>query len=280
MRRIVSLTSHHVSYKIRACLDSSLPPISAIVQDQDQVQSVIMPSKVSVKLLVDTKSKRVLFAEAEKEFVDFLFSLLKLPIGAVAKLVSSGTMNGSVGRLYQSVDRIGASYMVPGADKSELLQPSLLRPGAELLLLPQAAANGEAGKDTPPLLPKFKLFTCAGQCVTVTMERDAPCPQCEQAMATEMTFVLPGSAPAADEGGGVLGEEESGGYVKGLVTYMVTDGLEVTSMSAISSITLINKFSVGKDVELAEKYVSVGMDEVRSFLDCLPCNHLELRVYL
>jgi hypothetical protein len=65
--------------------------------------------------------------------------------------------------------------------------------------------------------------------------------------------------------------------VKGLVTYMVTDGLEVTSMSAISSITLINKFSVGKDVELAEKYVSVGMDEVRSFFgDWLPSNHLSI----
>jgi hypothetical protein len=32
-------------------------------------------------------------------------------------------------------------------------------------------------------------------------------------------------------------------------------------MSAISSITLISKFSVNKDVELAEKFVSVGMDE-------------------
>jgi hypothetical protein len=33
---------------------------------------------------------------------------------------------------------------------------------------------------------------------------------------------------------------------------MVTDGLEVKPMSAISSITHINKFSVGNDVELAE----------------------------
>jgi hypothetical protein len=67
-------------------------------------------------------------------------------------------------------------------------------------------------------------------------------------LPAEMTFVPP-----------AVGEEERGGYVKGLV--MVTDGLEVTSMSAISSITLINKFSVGTDIELAEKYVSVGMDE-------------------
>ncbi|CAN6345050.1 unnamed protein product [Urochloa humidicola] len=226
-----------------------------------------MAPKISLKLLVETRSKRVLFAEAGKEFVDFVFSLLTLPIGAVAKLVSAGTMHGSVGRLYKSVDHMGASYLQPGADKSELLQPGVLHPDArELLLLPPTAGDGE---DQKPRLPKFKLYTCAGQCVTVTMERETACPQCKQGMATEMAFVLP-SAPsaAAGAGGGAKGGgagaaagEESGGYVKGLVTYMVTDGLEVTPMSAISSITLINKFSVGNDMELAEKYVSVGMDE-------------------
>ena len=66
------------------------------------------------------------------------------------------------------------------------------------------------------------------------------------------------------------------GTVKDVVTYMVTDGLEVTPMSAISSIALINRFSIGKgDVDLAEKDVTVGIDEVRS---CTPdgfppCNH-------
>nr|CAB3463699.1 unnamed protein product [Digitaria exilis] len=229
-----------------------------------------MAPKISLKLLVETRSKRVLFAEAGKEFVDFVFSLLTLPIGAVAKLVSAGTMHGSVGRLYQSVDHMGVSYLQPGADKSELLQPGVLHPDArELLLLPPHAGDkddgGEADEQQQPRLPKFKLFTCAGQCVTVTMEKDAACPQCKQAMATEMAFVLPSVLPPAAaggaKGGGGAAGDESGGYVKGLVTYMVTDGLEVTPMSAISSITLINKFSVGNDVELAEKYVKVGMDE-------------------
>ncbi|KAG2624155.1 hypothetical protein PVAP13_3KG108400 [Panicum virgatum] len=216
-----------------------------------------MASKISLKLLVETKSK--------KEFVDFVFSLLTLPIGAVAKLVSAGTMHGSVGRLYQSVDRMGASYLQPGADKSELLQPGVLHPDArELLLLPHAGGGGDGEAEEQPRLPKFKLYTCPGQCVTVTMEREAACPQCKQPMATEMAFVLPSAAPpsgAGAKGGGGAAGEESGGYVKGLVTYMVTDGLEVTPMSAISSITLINKFSVGSDVELAEKFVGVGMDE-------------------
>ncbi|KAL6619683.1 hypothetical protein ACP70R_034822 [Stipagrostis hirtigluma subsp. patula] len=217
-----------------------------------------MASKISLKLLVDAKTKKVLFAEAGKEFVDFVFSLLvlTLPIGAVVKLLSAGTMHGSIGRLYQSVDHIAASYLLPSKDKSDLLQPKVLHPDApELLLLQGGKAGDGAGGASP--LPKFKLYTCAGYCATATVEAKAACPQCRQAMATEVAFVLPSAAGAGQ--GGAAGE--SGGYVKGLVTYMVTDGLEVTPMSAISSITLINRFSVGKDMELAEKLVSVGMDE-------------------
>ncbi|VAH74207.1 unnamed protein product [Triticum turgidum subsp. durum] len=37
--------------------------------------------KLSMKLLVNSKSQRVLYAEAGKDVVDFLFSLLTLPLG-------------------------------------------------------------------------------------------------------------------------------------------------------------------------------------------------------
>uniref|UniRef100_A0A0E0KXR4 DUF674 domain-containing protein n=1 Tax=Oryza punctata TaxID=4537 RepID=A0A0E0KXR4_ORYPU len=222
-------------------------------------------SKISLKLLVDTKSKKVLFAEAGKEFVDFVFSLLTLPIGAVVKLISAWTMQGSIGRLYQSVEHINASYLLPNKDRADLLQPKVLHPDArELLLLQGSKPEGGAGAGghggSP--LARFKLYTCAGYCATAAMEAKAACPQCKQAMTTEVALVLPSAAPAqSSPSSSSGGEGESSGYVKGLVTYMVTDGLEVTPMSAISSITLINKFSVGKDVELAEKYVSTGMDE-------------------
>ncbi|RCV15514.1 hypothetical protein SETIT_3G061800v2 [Setaria italica] len=210
-------------------------------------------TKISLKLLVNNKTKKVLFAEAGKEFVDFVFSLLTLPIGAVAKLVSAGTMHGSVGRLYQSVEHIGASYLQPGTDRSDLLQPKVLYPDARELLLLQGGGGGE------PALARFRLSTCAGYCATATMEAKATCPQCKLVMSTEVAFVLPSSAAAA--AGSSSSSDDSGGYVKGVVTYMVTDGLEVTPMSAISSITMINKFTAGKDVELAEKFVTVGTDE-------------------
>jgi hypothetical protein len=139
------------------------------------------PSKISLKLLVDAKSNRVLF-------VGFVFSLLTLPIGAVAKLISAG----SIGRLYQSVDHMGGSYLQPGTDKSDLLQPKVLHPDArELLMLQQGA---------PPPLARFRMFTCAGYCATATVETTALCPLCEQAMSTEVAFVPPCSGGAGGQG--------------------------------------------------------------------------------
>ena len=51
---------------------------------------------MKMKLLVDTKAGRVLYAEAGKDVVDFLFSLLALPLGTVAKLLTAGAGAGSV----------------------------------------------------------------------------------------------------------------------------------------------------------------------------------------
>ncbi|KAM3307873.1 hypothetical protein P3S67_009617 [Capsicum chacoense] len=51
------------------------------------------------------------------------------------------------------------------------------------------------------------------------------------------------------------------GFVKDVVTYMVTDDLVVKPMSTISCIALLNKFNV-KDVGVLEELVvSFGMEE-------------------
>ena len=54
--------------------------------------------------------------------------------------------------------------------------------------------------------------------------------------------------------------------MKGLVSYMVMDDLEVKPMSIISiTITLLNTFNIKKIGALEEKVVCLGMDEVCSF---------------
>ncbi|GLT68755.1 hypothetical protein SLA2020_409600 [Shorea laevis] len=65
-------------------------------------------TKVSLKLFTDKKSRRVLFAEANKEFVDFLFSIFTLPVGAVTRLLkeAGGGMAGCLPSLYQSIENM------------------------------------------------------------------------------------------------------------------------------------------------------------------------------
>ncbi|KAM4104570.1 hypothetical protein ACJW30_06G168400 [Castanea mollissima] len=74
-------------------------------------------------------------------------------------------------------------------------------------------------------------------------------------MTREVRFVDPPSAVSTGS------SSSEGGYVKGVVTYMVMDNLEVKPMSTISSITLLNKFDVKEIGALEEKVVELGMDE-------------------
>ena len=80
------------------------------------------------------------------------------------------------------------------------------------------------------------------------------CPRCNYNIATGVTYVAPSAAT------GKVSSVE--GYVKGVVTYMVMDNLEVKPMSTISSITALNKFNIKEVGALEEKVVNLGMEEV------------------
>jgi hypothetical protein len=80
-------------------------------------------TKVSMKLLIDTKNEKGLFAEASKVVVDFLFNLLCLPISTVVKLLSANGMVGSLGNLYKSVENLNQNYMLHDQTKDVLLNP-------------------------------------------------------------------------------------------------------------------------------------------------------------
>ena len=120
------------------------------------------PTKVSMKLLIDTKGERVLFAEASKEVVDFLFHLLCLPLGTVVRLLSKNGMVGSLGNLYASVENLNHAYMHPNHDKNLLLNPFVPFSSAEVSgLLP---ANDDDIADDNSQASKFY---CALNAVTI-----------------------------------------------------------------------------------------------------------------
>eukprot|EP01018_Ginkgo_biloba_P010152 Gb_26022 [translate_table: standard] len=83
---------------------------------------------MNLRLLINKKTRRILYAEAGKDLVDALFSFLLLPTGAVIKLLADNKYPDTVGcltNLYNSVDNLQPRYM--SGDKSELLHPKIGR---------------------------------------------------------------------------------------------------------------------------------------------------------
>ncbi|KAK8671686.1 hypothetical protein V6N13_038273 [Hibiscus sabdariffa] len=201
-------------------------------------------SKLSLKLLVDIKSNKVLFAEAGKDFIDFLFNLLFLPVGTVIKLLKTNSMVGSLGSLYKSIESLSETYMQPN-QKDSLLNPRAFTSASSVpLLLPYDVAG--------------KVYMCRHYHHNVADDPCAVCPHCKELMSKEVPVVAPD-----------VGREVSdGGFVKGVVTYMVMDDLAVKPMSTISSITMLNKFNVKEVGALQEKVVHFGMGEGLKLLKC------------
>ncbi|KAK0592709.1 hypothetical protein LWI29_024071 [Acer saccharum] len=208
-------------------------------------------SKVMLKLLIDTKGQRVLFAEAGKDFVDFLFYLLSLP--------EEGDV-GCLTDLYQSLENLNETYMQPNQNKISMLNPkSSLNSNGLPLMLSDNHDQSTAGK-----------FYLCGYYNHVSDVYNSICP-CGSGyrMTKVLTFV--NSSAAANSSTGTTAAVE-GGFVKGVVTYMVMDNLEVKPMSTISSIALLNEFNVQNVRSLKEKIVVLGVDEgmklLKASLEC------------
>ncbi|KAL5569141.1 hypothetical protein UlMin_025716 [Ulmus minor] len=167
-------------------------------------------SSITLKLLIDTKNQRVFFVEAVKDFTDFLFTLLSLPLGTLIRLLSINCMD-------------------------TLLKPISLLGGPVTLL----SLTNDTSSDR-------KFYICGLQYSTL-------CPNCNRYTSTEVTYIESTAPPVGSSG--------EGGFVKGVVTYMIMDDLEVKPMSTICSIPMLNKFNVKEVGALEERTVSLGMDE-------------------
>ncbi|CAM0879553.1 unnamed protein product [Alopecurus aequalis] len=212
--------------------------------------AAVNTTALSMKLLVDTKAHRVLFAEASKDVVDFLFSLLAVPVGTAVKLLGKDSMVGCVGNLYASVEKLDGTYVQAGAAKDALLHPVVLSPasGASMLCLPEGSSGGQSKG----------LFKCSS-CIScyVTYISGTKCPSCSRQMTTAVQFLSGSGGQVAQGAAGAGGK----GFVQGIVTYTVLDNLSVNPMPSISSIALLNTFAVKDLGALQEKTVQLGYKE-------------------
>ncbi|KAL7084921.1 hypothetical protein ACP275_14G251800 [Erythranthe tilingii] len=201
-----------------------------------------VPKSMSLKLLIDTQGKRVLYAEANKGFVDFLFHILSLPVGTLVSFLKSQGNIGSLANLYSSIENLNDSYMHSKQTKDTLLKPMPLSLVAGLNVPhnnPYAARN---------------IYTCLCNNPCASVDLKTACPNCRREMVKLITFVGPTSC----------GEV---GFVKDMVTYMVMDDLSVSPLSTMSSFALLLKLDVKDMSAVEEKVVNFGMDEAVKLLN-------------
>lgn len=213
-------------------------------------------SMVTLKLLVDKKASRVLFAEADKAFVDFLFSILALPIGTVTSLLkkNEGTV-GSLGTLYKSIESLSNSYTVSDHSKEAVLHPKVaLSSQVNTVPLLGCTRVGQESTDSKTWY-KCPYKHCSSN--SVSDQPNIPCTSCGRNMSVQVEILSHSSGTTTTTKSAC-----GGGYVKGVVTYMVMDDLSVKPMSTISGITLLNTFNVKDLGSLEEKTVNLGMPEV------------------
>lgn len=196
-------------------------------------------NKVSLKLLIDKKKQRLMFAEADQKCVDFLFSILTLPVGTVTELLKEEGMVGCLPSLHNSIKNLSATCFLNDESKDFLLNPKVAVPGDNVsLLLPKEGSFTYRNRlSNPP--PHGKI--CSAYTVA-DIYRNKYCDRC--------------IAPS------------KGGYVKGMVTYMVMDDLEVKPMTTISGLTSLKEFNVEEIGAVEEKVVDLGMDEVLFYTKC------------
>ncbi|KAL9226664.1 hypothetical protein vseg_002451 [Gypsophila vaccaria] len=189
--------------------------------------------KLSLNLMVDVKAKKVVFAEADKEFVDFIFNFMSLPLSAVTKvlLLNEKGMVGCLGSLYKSIESLDVRYFDPNV-KSE----TVLRPRASVTV-PLISLH-----EWPPSTSRiFKCSSYNSNHNTISDVRGSTC--CSRTMAEQnLVYVEPMKTTL--------------GFVKGEVAYMVMDNLEVKPMSIALIKSHVNDFDV-----FEERRVEVGLQE-------------------
>ena len=172
---------------------------------------------ITLKVMVKKSDKKVLFAEGEEDFIDFLFSFLTIPLGSVGYLLSGETCMGSIDNLYRSI----SSLKVGRYFKSDLLSS---------------------------MTSEFKLpsgYTCRSQLFPLHCNYNS-----YDKIGTHYLYM---ADPRSGEG-----------FISGPTSFMVTDDLNVTPFSSISSISNLNQ--LGNPLsDIEEHVVSIGVKEVTQF---------------
>ena len=210
-----------------------------------------MADTISLKALVDKASNKVIFIEADNDFVDVLFSFLTIPMGTIVKLASKQSAPlkiGCMNNLYESVANIDAQHFENEAFR-------------EMLLCPKNGAESYCNNLKVKIADFFPqgYFLCESWNCTffgnklISLYRGDRC-QCGRCMNVSCTLTGPSS----------LAEQDEGIFVRRSARLMITDDLHVISSSSAATCcsSLAKLGDMNEDSKIEQLTFNIGFNEV------------------
>jgi hypothetical protein len=204
--------------------------------------------EVTLKLLVNKDTNKVLFAEAGKEFVDVLFSFLTFPLGTIARLIEKESSMGSLtigclNSLYHCVENLEEECLGTRMTKDVLLRPANSSEGYCRTL----KLNID---DTEPT--KYFLCTDFPTCKSDSFGslgisiNKYNCDRCGNPLNRSVLF-----------------KHFENGFVKNGATFIITDELSVMPNSMdITNFSLLQTFGLESASSVKEMTVTVNKEKV------------------
>ncbi|PKU68978.1 uncharacterized protein LOC110096557 [Dendrobium catenatum] len=202
--------------------------------------------RLSLNAWVDKDKKRVVFAEADSDFVDVLFSFLTIPLGTIIKLLSNNSGLGCMDNLYDSIKQLSDQHFSTEACKNMLLSPC-------------SAAAEYSEKLKLNVYDPRELYLCKmDDCISRTRcyyssVWQTRCYYCDKFMDEVMQWKNDGTIDAV--------------FVKKNDTkFMITDDFHVTQSSVKECYDRLNDLDV-KDINLLEEWIlEFGREELLNLL--------------
>eukprot|EP00252_Welwitschia_mirabilis_P018030 TRINITY_DN40198_c0_g1_i1.p1 TRINITY_DN40198_c0_g1~~TRINITY_DN40198_c0_g1_i1.p1 ORF type:complete len:299 (-),score=39.69 TRINITY_DN40198_c0_g1_i1:146-1015(-) len=215
-----------------------------------------------LKLMINRRTKKVAYAEAEKDMVDALISFLILPAGAIAKHSLSQAASASasasascIENLYRSVQKMPETLMK--SSKAGMLHPK------PVFAAYSNKAVGIAPPQPPPAEPPKKYYTCnytysSSYTHSLTTAYNRGVCACGNSLTKELKLLdKPDnwSAPPAT------------GFVRKKTIFVITDDLQVFPLaSSAAMVELWRDLGIRDPSDLEERIVPVTEREVIGLL--------------
>ncbi|KAL8222988.1 hypothetical protein R6Q57_020387 [Mikania cordata] len=211
-------------------------------------------SKISLKLMVHKDEKRVIFAEADSNFVDTLFSIMTLPLATIVRLLRKVPDEklkpiGSLNNLYQSLLDLTTNCFSSEENKWLMLNPKTSSHDACRKL--KLNINDEV----PTKYYICEDIDCSGaRFSTCNLAR---CTYCGKIMNREIFY----------KDSTVVGNSCSGVFASDMTNFIITDDLRVIPNCPGSMVQLLCELGIPAAVSfLVEMTFDIGLDQILNLL--------------